>query len=181
LHGKRAQHLFTFEDDEPTGGSVDSVSLWSNYYAEGALVWRLLRITIPICIYIACIAALFSLFDHTDILKPLRGPAALQWDAYLLLGAILTFIVLSFLTFDAAPLCRRFVRALSEAPTIYAASARRHFSAKRGNIPEEYLDERIDLQLIADLTERVSRLVYYSCGLLILMVLARNSWWDAWT
>jgi hypothetical protein len=50
-----------------------------------------------------------------------------------------------------------------------------------GRINDDYLDEWIDLQLIADLTERVSRLIYYPTILVLLMLLARNSWWDAWS
>lgn len=171
----------TVREEATSAAGADAVVLWSKYYVGGAIPSRLVRIIIPTCVYFACLVALFGLFGHTENLRPLRGQAAIRWDKGLLLGAALTFILLSFLTFDAARLCRRFVRALSEAPTVYPPSTRRFFSAKRGNIPEEYLDEWIDLQLIADLTEQVSRLVYYPCCLLLLMILARNSWWDAWT
>jgi hypothetical protein len=50
-----------------------------------------------------------------------------------------------------------------------------------GRIEDEYLDEWIDLQLIAELTEQVGRLVYYPAGLVLLLFLARNSWWDCWS
>lgn len=43
-----------------------------------------------------------------------------------------------------------------------------------------YLDEWIDLQLIADLTEHVGRLVYYPFIVFLLLLLARNDWWDRW-
>src|SRR4029079_15654774 len=82
---------------------------------------------------------------------------------------------------EPALLCRWFIRQLCEAPTEYPLATSNYFSQQRGNLDRHYLDEWIDLQLIADLTERVSKLVYYPCCLLLLMVLARNSWWDAWT
>ncbi len=49
---------------------------------------------------------------------------------------------------------------LSEAPTQYPEAAREHFSRERGNLHHTYIDELIDVQLIADLTEAVGRLIY---------------------
>ena len=55
-----------------------------------------------------------------------------------------------------------------------------HFSRLRGNVDRRYLDEWIDLQFIADLTEHVGRLVYYPFIVFFLLLLARNEWWDRW-
>jgi len=32
--------------------------------------------------------------------------------------------------------------------------------------------------LIVELTERIGRLVYYPCWLVLVLLLARNGWWD---
>jgi hypothetical protein len=84
------------------------------------------------------------------------------------------------MTIDAARLCRWFIQCLSEAPTNYPLATTDHFSRLRGDVDRRYLDEWIDLQLIADLTERVGRLVYCPFIVFFLLLLARNEWWDRW-
>ena len=84
------------------------------------------------------------------------------------------------MTIDAARLCRWFIQCLSEAPTAYPLATTDHFSRLCGDVDRHYLDEWIDLQLIADLTERVSRLVYCPFIVFFLLLLARNEWWDRW-
>ena len=102
-------------------------------------------------------------------------------DKFLIWGAALAFVILAFLTVDAARLCRRFILNLSRDSTEYPEATLRNFSRQRGNIGPEHLDEWIDLHLIAELTERVGRLVYYPAALLFVLLLARNSWWDCWS
>jgi hypothetical protein len=114
-------------------------------------------------------------------LYPLRGAANTTWNANLGYAAFFGFLLLAFLTVGAAHRCRVFIERLSDGPTRYPKATRRYFSDQMGRIDDEYLDEWIDLQLIADLTEQVGRLVYYPAGLVLLMLVARNSWWDCWT
>jgi hypothetical protein len=84
------------------------------------------------------------------------------------------------MTFDAARLCQWVIQQLSKGPTEYPLATSDHFSRLRGNVDRRYLDEWIDLQLIADLTEPVGRLVYYPFIVFFLLLLARNEWWDRW-
>ena len=114
------------------------------------------------------------------MVPPLRGDVVRRWDSVLLLVAVLSFLFLTFMTIDAARLCRWFIQCLSEAPTEYTPATTDHFSRLRGDVDRRYLDEWIDLQLIADLTERVGRLVYYPSIVFFLLLLARNEWWDHW-
>ena len=62
--------------------------------------------------------------------------------------AVLSFLFLTFMTIDAACLCRRFIQYLSEAPTEYTPATTDYFSRLRGDVDRRYLDEWIDLQLI---------------------------------
>jgi len=114
------------------------------------------------------------------MLRPLRGTEAWDWDHWLLYGAGLSFLFLTFMTIDAACLCRWFIQCLSEAPTEYPLATTNYFSRLRGDVDRRYLDEWIDLQLIADLTEHVGRLVYCPFIVFFLLLLARNEWWDRW-
>ncbi len=113
--------------------------------------------------------------------RPYRGEVITQVDFTILMVSVYGFIAVAFATVATAWLCRRFIDRLSASTTFYPEATRAHFSRQMGRLEDEYLDEWIDLQLIADLTEKLGRLVYYPAILIVLMTLARNTWWDAWT
>ena len=163
-----------------SGNRVSALTVWKEYGARGQAWQRLKRIALLVPTYVVLCLALKLLFDQ-DILNPVRGERAQSWNKFLLLSSMVGFLFLAFLTIDAARLCGEFIRKLSRHPTAYPDPTCRHFSRERGNVPPDYLDEWIDLQLIADLTERVGKLVYYPSALLLLLILARNSWWDRWS
>jgi len=114
-------------------------------------------------------------------LRPYRGTVIAEVDFDILMMSVFGFIAVAFATVATAWLCRRFIDRLSANTTFYPEATRAHFSRQMGRLEDEYLDEWIDLQLIAELTEKVGRLVYYPSILFLLMMLARNTWWDAWT
>jgi hypothetical protein len=153
-------------------------SIWQEYRNE-SLKPRGLRIGLLTVGYLVLLAAISQAFGES-ILQPVRGNVILVLNLVLLVFSILGFLALAFLTVDTATLCRGFIENLSAGPTEYPEATRQHFSRQMGRINNEYLDEWIDLQLIADLTERVGRMVYYPAGLILLLFLARNSWWDCW-
>jgi hypothetical protein len=173
---------FGFEPatESGAGARVEVLRLWKNYRESGRAKERLRRIYRPVLIYLFCCVAIIQLFD-VDFYTPARGVSAQFWDKFLTTGAVLSFLTLTLLTFDAARLCREFISKLTKARAEYPETTRHHFSRQLGNISDEYLDEWLSSQLIADLTERVGKLVYYPCILVLLLVLARNSWWDAWS
>jgi hypothetical protein len=155
-------------------------SIWY-VYREGSRFRRRWRcIGGVVLLYFLLLFAISAAFAQS-ILRPLRGDMIAIFDVILLAGSILGFLLLAFLTVDAARLCRDFIEKISENQTRYPEPTRRHFSREKGWIDMEYLDEWIDLQLIAELTDQVGRLVYYPAGLVLLMLLARNSWWDCWS
>ena len=82
---------------------------------------------------------------------------------------------------DTVRLCRWFIQHLSAAPTEYPRATTDHFSRLRGDLERQYLDEWIDTQLIAELTERVGRLVYYPSIVFFLLLLSCNGWWGCWS
>jgi hypothetical protein len=82
---------------------------------------------------------------------------------------------------DATRLCRWLIERLSEAPTRYPEATREHFQQLRGGLRNpDILNEWLDLQLIAELTERIGRLIYYPFIVFFVLLLARNNWWDRW-
>ena len=166
--------------DTDSRGVLSCVQTEWHRYREGSRFrrrWR--KIFLLTLSYFGLLFAIFAVFDD-HILRPVRGGILNAVDLTLLLTSIVSFLFLAMLTADAASRCRMFIERLSEQPTRYPNATHRHFRHQLGRIDAHYIDEWIDVQLIADLTEKVGRLVYYPAGLLVLLILARNSWWDRW-
>jgi hypothetical protein len=176
------RYRLTFQEGGslPSGNQVSARSLWHHYWKQGVHWRRLKRIALVLPAYFLLLVATTKMLDQSPF-NMVRGPAASWWNSFVLLGAALAFIVLAFLTIDAARLCRRFILDLSRKSTDYPQPTLRHFARQRGSVAQTYLDEWIDLHLIGELTERVGRLVYYPAGLLFVLLIARNSWWDCWS
>jgi hypothetical protein len=103
----------------------------------------------------------------------LRAPAG-TWYQGLMWPAFCLFVFLSFWTIDAACLCRWFIQRISQGPTDYSLATRQHFSKRRGQVPYHVLSEWIDVSIIAQITERVGRLIYFPAVLLLLLLLSNN-------
>ena len=167
------------EKDEPSEpGSAQSI--WNDYLKGCRFRRRWLPILEVFGLYCAFLWAIFGLFGD-PIFVPARGTLVGNADIVFLLASIYGFLLLAFLTVDAAYSCHKFIDKLGAGPVRFPEATRRHFAREKGRLAGEYLDEWINLQLIAELTEQVGRLVYYPAGLLLLLFLARNSWWDCWS
>jgi len=162
-----------------TEGVIDANELWDEYRRTGGWPMRLLRVVLGVVIY-GCFG--FALSGMTDLpITPLRGDKLLFWDFWLLLLAVMAFLFVTLWIVDTALLCAWFIRRLSLAPTRYPRATLDHFAQQRSVDDAELLEEWIDMQMIADLTEPVGRLVYWPFMAVFLMLGARNPWWDHWT
>src|SRR5262249_23936242 len=110
----------TFRLPAPTepGATVSASTLWKDYQRYGSFWRRLGRIHYPLILYIVFSIGLVW-WSGSGMLRPLRGTEAWDWDSWLLYGAGLSFLFLTFMTIDAACFCRWFIQCLSEAPTNY--------------------------------------------------------------
>lgn len=160
-------------------GRTSVQSIWYDYRENSRFRRRFQRVMLVIPIYLLLLVAIGNALGES-IASPVRGPVLIELNVAIICLSVLGFLLLAFFTVDAARLCQDFIEKLTASPTRYPATTRRHFSRLKGGIDEEYLDEWIDLQLIAELTEQVGRLIYFPSCLLLLMILARNSWWDHW-
>ena len=65
------------------------------------------------------------------------------WGEWLRYPFVLSFLLLSFLTIDAALRCRRFINALAALATYYSATTMACFRSQRGDLGEEYLSVEV--------------------------------------
>jgi hypothetical protein len=158
---------------------VSAAVLWQEFVGGGHVVKRAFRIAIPFVLYFVMGTMLLELSGYP--VPPLRGSTAQSWSVTIRPWFYLVFLALSFLTIDAALRCRRFINALAAAPTEYPATTLAFFKGQRGDVSPQYLDEWIDTQLIADLTEGVGALLWFPGIVFLLMLAALNQWTDNWT
>jgi hypothetical protein len=174
-----SRHLYLFYRSWPIHKArVDAAWLWKSYQQMGAF-WKRMRRAVALgTIYF--IFGLLLMWIEGFPSAPIRGEFLIKWDRILLMASVGAFLLLTFWTIDAALLCRWFIEHLSIAPTQYPGATLRHFQLENGDIGVDLLDEWIDTQLIAELTERIGRLVYYPSLVLLLLLISRNSWWELW-
>jgi hypothetical protein len=174
-----SRHLYLFYRSWPVHKArVDAAWLWKSYQQMGAF-WKRMRRAVALgAIYFVFGMLLMRIEGFST--APLRGEFLMKWDLILLMASVGAFLLLTFWTIDAALLCRWFIEHLSFAPTQYPRATLRHFQLENGDITAELLDEWIDTQLIAELTERIGRLVYYPSLILLVLLISRNSWWELW-
>lgn len=158
---------------------VCAEQVWSRYLVRSSLRLRAWRVIATTAAYFVMILAFWNASGE-EAFHPTRGAFAGGLSKLVIFAAAIAFMLMGFLALDVATLCRKFINELGAAPTQYPLATRRHFARQMGNVSDDYLDEWIDLQLIAELTERVGRLIYYPTLLVMLLIVARNDWWDAW-
>jgi hypothetical protein len=167
-------------------GRVCADTLWHRYSEGGHPLGRILRASVPCVIYFLLASVIYQLFGLP--FQPLRGEshhAIFDWAAFKspLKGYAITnlsFFFLIFLTIDAARLCRGFIQKLSAGNVELSSATRAHFRRHRGDVPPECLDDWIGTRLIADLTERVGKLLWFPAIVLLLLLMARFEVWDHW-
>lgn len=165
-------------------GSVCVSQLWNQYRKTGKFGRRMLIAGSATFLYYGFGYILLTVFGfpfepvrgkiNTDLALPFSFP--FPWHPFVIFS-----ILLSFLTIGAATRMRQFILSLSSGSTDYSESTRAHFQSLRGDIVrKEYLDEWIDTQLIADMTEKVGRLFWLPGIAFLLMVSSLIDWTDNW-
>ena len=157
---------------------TEADELWEEYQQKGRWGPRCLRIALPLLAYVVFAKCLMSL--GTVPRAPLRGLEIFRVDQCLLWISAMGLLFLTFWTMDAVRLCRWLIEHLSEAPSHYPKATREYFAAWHGGMPGHLLNEWLDVQLIAELTGRVSRLIYLPFIVFFVLLVSRNSWWDHW-
>ena len=177
--GRTLWHQLWPEDPPVIKGEVDANALWDRYQQTRRWGPRLTRVVVSVLIYFVFAWALFSLGRSPS--SPVRGGLLLRLDSALLISSGLSFLFITFWMIDAAAICAWFIGRLSQAPTRYPEATLKYFKHEQAINTDSLVEEWVDLQLIADLTEPIGRVVYWPFVALLLMFIARNPWWDHWT
>jgi hypothetical protein len=137
-----------------------------------------LRVFIFFAIYFVVLISLMRWFPLDQ--PPARGGAAIDavggtWFFSLVALGILTLFVV-----DATILCQYFVRRLSGWPSDWRG-LRQQRDVAAGGLHDDLRANWLDMRLIARRTRIVQRFILYPFVVVILLILARNPYFDRWT
>ena len=163
--------------DVPQAMEMDARVLWREYKEFGRAPNRCRRYLLAAAVYGAFAGLLTLMFGAPFC--PYRGEWSRWTDIALMVLSVGAMFVLVFFVADATLLCRRLVRFLSNSPTHYSDDVLAEHATRRG-LDAKYLDEWLDMRLIARRTKIVGELVYYPFIVLGLLVVSHNSFFDHW-
>lgn len=154
-------------------------NLWSVYREAGSGLYRLPRILLLVTVYGALLVLLWKVMGFEDFSGPCRGTFSCRLDLVLVLTSYLCAAVLNLFVFDAVLLCRRWIASLAQATEGWPQALTERLklqSAENVNKARELMK----IELIAQRTEVVNRLVRYPFIVLLIMMVARNEYFDNW-
>jgi len=165
----------------PRGSSSDmqAGSLWHLYRDAGSGLNRLLRLMILVVVYTTLFVLLWRVLGTEDFSGPCRGLFSCRLDLMLALASYASLAVLNLFVFDAVLLCRRWIGALAQTSEGWPAALTDHLEWRTPENVSKAL-ELMKIDLIAQRTDLVNRLVRYPFIVLLIMMVARNSYFDDW-
>jgi hypothetical protein len=155
----------------------DAVAMWRAYSEYGAGDQRFLRTIAYILIYFAFASILFAILGAPQ--SPCRGGLACGIDKAVLGVSVLSMLVLLFLVVDATRLCICWVDSLGEHKLDWNKSRMPEF-VQRLRLPEKHATAWIQIHLIGERTAEMTRLIYYPVLIILLLLLARSTYFDNW-
>jgi hypothetical protein len=151
--------------------------LWRSYGAYGASDQRFPRTIAYLLVYFAFASILFAILGLPS--APFRGDFAFTIDKIIVGFSVLSMLVLLFLVADASRLCICWVKLMRDHDVDWSKSKLPEY-VQRLRLPENHAAAWIQIHLIGERTNEVTRLIYYPVTIILLMLLARSTYFDNW-
>jgi hypothetical protein len=154
-------------------------NLWSVYREAGSGLYRFLRMLLLVVVYGASLGLLWKVMGAEDFSGPCRGTFSCRLDLVFVLASYLCAAVLNLFVFDAVLLCRRWIGSLVQATEGWPQALTERLKVQSVENVDK-ARELMKIELIAQRTEVVNRLVRYPFIVLLIMMVARNKYFDNW-
>ncbi len=151
--------------------------LWDDYHAHGRLPQRLVRAVSMWVMFMSIAAILFYLMPTWP--SPARGESVLNVDRLVLMLSVLFMMLLTFIALDAQRLCIYWMRKLRKELLVEGVFT---LKVEEGQLAAQNSLVRLRrvVELVSERTNEVDRLIYYPLIIVILMIFARNNYFDNW-
>jgi hypothetical protein len=151
--------------------------LWAAYRAHDALSQRVLRAASYLLVYFAFGTIVFSLLGGAS--PPCRGSTACAVDGILLGIGVMSMLFLLFFVMDATRLCICWIEKMKN-PAVKWDDTKRDELAEKLRVPPVHATYWLQIHLIGERTTEVGRLLYYPVVIILIMLLARTTYFDDW-
>jgi len=165
------------KDSDDAKNETAKDDIYKDYSRLAGFRSRMVRVILPALVYGALFWLFYRLFDWP--FQPTRGHRSYVWDCMVALFSSALLVFLVFFVVDASRLCRKFIDHLSEVPSKWPVRYIQK-TASEYKMHESYLHEYVDLRVIAKRSDAVGKLIFYPFFILLLIIIARNNFFDRW-
>jgi hypothetical protein len=158
---------------------------WSWYLGAADPLQRAARVLVLFLLYGAIMLALDHWVVDEEMIQPCRGWLSCRVDAIMTLISMSFVVLLNLAVFDEVMLCRRWVGWVNTTSGGWSEQVQqeylREYGLSQGHKSEfDRLKYLAGIDLISRRTEAVNRLIRYPFIALLVMIAARNDYFDIW-
>lgn len=161
------------------GAAMTADQAWSWYREAGLPLQRGLRVLIMFLFYAAVMMALrIGVFDE-EFIRPCRGEFSCAVDGWLTGLSYILVVGLNLFVFDAVMLCRRWIGWLGQAANEWPEALQLKYVKDYG-VAFEQSKGLACMDLIAQRTSVINRMIRYPFISLLILIVGRNNYFDHW-
>jgi hypothetical protein len=158
---------------------------WSWYLNAAGLPQRAARVLVLFVLYGAIMIALDHWVVDEEMIQPCRGWLSCRVDAIMTLASMGFVVLLNLAVFDEVMLCRRWVGWVKSSSGGWSEQVQQKYLREYGlsgshQAEFDKLKYFAGIDLISRRTEAVNRLIRYPFIALLIMIAARNDYFDIW-
>jgi hypothetical protein len=158
---------------------------WSWYLDGAAPLQRAARLLVLFLLYGAMMASLDRWVLDEEMIQPCRGWLSCRVDSIMTLTSVSFVVLLNLAVFDEVMLCRRWVGWVNSTSGGWSDQVQQKYLREYGlsqshQAEFDKLKYLAGIDLISRRTEAVNRLIRYPFIALLIMIAARNDYFDIW-
>ena len=158
---------------------------WSRYREASQLSQGTARTLLLFTLYMGAMWAIGYFVLDEEYIHPCRGSLSCKVDSFMTFASVGIVVLLNLAVFDAVMLCRRWIGWVVSSTGGWSQQVReeylRNYGLGAGEKTEfEKLTYLAVVDLIAQRTEVINRLIRYPFIALVIMIAARNEYFDIW-
>ena len=166
-----------------TATTVDQA--WSWYLDAAGPLQRTARVLVLFLLYGAIMLSLDHWVVDEEMIQPCRGWLSCRVDVIMTLASMSLVVLLNLAVFDEVMLCRRWVGWVTASSGGWSEQVQEEYLREYGlsqshKAEFEKLKYLAGIDLISRRTETVNRLIRYPFIALLIMIAARNDYFDIW-
>jgi len=166
-----------------TATTVDQA--WAWYLDAADPLQRTARVLVLFLLYGAVMVSLGQWVVDEEMIHPCRGGLSCRVDVIMTLVSVSLVVLLNLAVFDEVMLCRRWVGWVSTSSGGWSEQVQQEYLREYGlsqshKAEFEKLKYLAGIDLISRRTEAVNRLIRYPFIALLIMIAARNDYFDIW-